>query len=97
MIGDVRGEGLLAAVEFVQDPQTKDRFPEDVGFGNRVRQAARRRGLLLRTSPWMAVFAPPLTTSDREIDEILDIFEAALAAALDETRADRPLAMRAMG
>ena len=97
VIGDVRGEGLLAAVEFVQDPQTKERFPEDVGFGNRVRQAARRRGLLLRTSPWMAVFAPPLTTSDREIDEILDIFEAALAAALDETRADRPLAMRAMG
>jgi hypothetical protein len=45
----------------------------------------------------MAAFAPPLTTSDQEIDEILGIFEAALADAIDETGVDRPLAMRTTG
>lgn len=94
VIGDVRGEGLLLGVEFVQDPETRERFPEEVNLGNRVRHAARRRGLLLRTSHWMVAFAPPLTTSGREMDEILDIFEAALVDVLHETQVERPLAAR---
>jgi adenosylmethionine-8-amino-7-oxononanoate aminotransferase len=81
VIGDVRGEGLLVGVEFVQEPATRERFPADAAFGLRVRDAARRRGLLLRASHWMVAFAPPLTTTAAEIDEIADIFEAALAEA----------------
>ena len=82
LIGDVRGEGLLIGVEFVRDPATRERFPADVNFGIRVREAARRRGLLLRASHWMAAFAPPLTTTAAEVDEILDIFEASLEEVL---------------
>jgi adenosylmethionine-8-amino-7-oxononanoate aminotransferase len=78
VIGDVRGEGLLVGVEFVREAGTRDPFPAEVGFGLRVREAARRRGLLLRASHWMVALAPPLTTSATEMDEILEIFEAAL-------------------
>lgn len=78
VIGDVRGEGLLVGVELVQDPATRQRFPAEANFGIRVRDAARRRKLLLRASHWMVAFAPPLTTTAPEVDEILDIFEAAL-------------------
>jgi adenosylmethionine-8-amino-7-oxononanoate aminotransferase len=82
VIGDVRGEGLLIGVEFVEDAGTRRRFPVEEQFGIRVREAARRRGLLLRASHWMVAFAPPLTVTAAETDEILDIFEQALEESL---------------
>ena len=77
-IGDVRGLGLLTGVEFVEDRPTRRRFPAAAGTGMRVRDAARRRGLLLRASHWMVVLAPPLTITGAEVDEVLDILGAAL-------------------
>jgi adenosylmethionine-8-amino-7-oxononanoate aminotransferase len=79
MIGDVRGEGLLIGVEFVEDATSRRRFPVEEQFGLRVREAARQRGLLLRASHWMVALAPPLTISAKETDELLDLFEASLA------------------
>jgi putrescine aminotransferase len=77
-IGDVRGQGLLFGVEFVRDAETKEQFPAAENVGIRVREAARSKGLLLRASHWMAVLAPPLTTTAAELDELLDIFDQAL-------------------
>jgi len=90
VIGDVRGEGLLLGVEFVQDAGRRERFAADVNFGIRVREAARKRGLLLRASHWMVAFAPPLTLTAVEADQILDIFEAALADTVEELAAGQP-------
>jgi adenosylmethionine-8-amino-7-oxononanoate aminotransferase len=81
-IGDVRGQGLLLGVEFVSDRDTKEPFPAAENVGVRVREAARTRGLLLRASHWMAVLAPPLTTTAEELDELLDIFEEAVTEVL---------------
>ncbi len=97
VIGDVRGEGLLVGVEFVQEPQTRQRFDATVNFGIRVREAARRRGLLLRASHWMVALAPPLTTSAAEMDEILDIFEQALAETLESLGQDIALPVARRG
>jgi adenosylmethionine-8-amino-7-oxononanoate aminotransferase len=77
-IGDVRGQGLLFGLEFVRDRETKEQFPAAENVGVMVREAARSRGLLLRASHWMAVLAPPLTTTAEELDELLDIFEEAV-------------------
>lgn len=87
VIGDVRGEGLLFGVEFVQDPATRERFPAEANLGIRVRDAARSRGLLLRASHWMVAFGPPLTINAQEIDDVLDIFEQSLDEVLGEVRA----------
>jgi adenosylmethionine-8-amino-7-oxononanoate aminotransferase len=92
VIGDVRGEGLLLGVEFVRDPASRDRFPAEVNFGIKVREAARRRGLLLRASHWMVALAPPLTISASEMDEMLDILEAALEDVVNAGVAGRSLA-----
>jgi beta-alanine--pyruvate transaminase len=80
-IGDVRGRGLLVGTELVRDRSTRRRFPAALEPGIRVREAARRRGLLLRASHWMFVLAPPLTLTDAETDEIVAI----VADACDET------------
>jgi adenosylmethionine-8-amino-7-oxononanoate aminotransferase len=77
-IGDVRGQGLLFGLEFVRDPETKEQFAAAENVGVKVREAARSKGLLLRASHWMAVLAPPLTTTAEELDELLDIFEEAV-------------------
>ncbi len=83
-IGDVRGQGLLVGVEFIADRASRARFPAEAGIGTRVRDAARRRGLLLRASHWMLVLAPPLTITGPEIDEIVRL----LGAALDDVVAE---------
>jgi hypothetical protein len=46
-VGDVRGIGLLWAVEFVADKTTKRPFPPDQNFAARVGAAALKRGLLV--------------------------------------------------
>ena len=82
-IGDVRGEGLLLGLEFVRDRDTKERFASSERIGIRIRDAARQRGLLVRTSHWMAVIAPPLTITEAELGEVLDRFEDAVIEVLD--------------
>ena len=81
-IGDVRGQGLLFGLELVRDPDTKEPFPAAENVGVKIREAARRKGLLLRASHWMAVLAPPLTTTADELDELLDIFDEAVTEVL---------------
>ncbi len=91
-IGDVRGQGLLLGLEFVRDPDTKEPFPAAENVGVRVREAARRKGLLLRASHWMAVLAPPLTTTAEQLDEMLDILDDALGEVLSpRTATPQPL------
>ncbi len=46
-VGDVRGIGLLWAVEFVEDRKTKKPFPSEMNFAGKVGAAAMKRGLLV--------------------------------------------------
>jgi adenosylmethionine-8-amino-7-oxononanoate aminotransferase len=88
-IGDVRGQGLLIGIELVRDRRTRARFPESDGVGVKIREAARRRGLLLRASHWMVVFAPPLTIDESGSNEVLQI----ASDAFDEVLGSLPVAV----
>jgi len=79
VVGDVRGRGMLLGLEFVRDQTTRERFPDDVAFGTRVAAAARKRGLLLRASPWFTAVGPPLTTTMAEADQLCSILDEAIA------------------
>ena len=79
-IVDVRGPGLMNAVEF-NDPETG---APDAGFANAVRTAALERGLILLTCGVhgnVIRFLPPLTIADDTFGEGLDVLEAAMRAA----------------
>lgn len=75
VIGDVRGLGLLWAIEFVADKESKAPFPPEVNFSNLVAQAAVERGLLVQPMQGCAgsdcgdhvLITPPAIISQEQI------------------------------
>ncbi|WP_076862093.1 aminotransferase [Bradyrhizobium mercantei] len=86
IVGEVRGVGLLGAIEFVADRHTKRRFDPQLKVGARISKAARDRGLIARAMPHGDIlgFAPPLVVSEAEIDEIVELAHGATKQVLDE-------------
>jgi 4-aminobutyrate aminotransferase len=81
-IGEVRGIGLMIGVEFVTDRTSKE--PAKT-LSDLVVDFAFERGLLLLSCGRSVIrIAPPLSVTQDEIDEGLQIFEAALVAAEQE-------------
>ncbi len=85
IVGDVRGRGLLAGVEFVKDRETRDPFPPHWNIWREATESARERGLLLypRRSLYglsgdHILLAPPLIINEEQIEELLTIFEEVL-------------------
>jgi 4-aminobutyrate aminotransferase-like enzyme len=81
-IGDIRGRGLMAGMEIVQDRGTKEGAPE---LGNAIGQRMTELGVwaqLATISSFGGVFriAPPLTTTDEELELGLEIMEEAFAS-----------------
>ena len=72
IVGEVRGVGMLGAVEFVADRAKKTRFDTGLKVGARISKVARDRGLIVRAMPHGDIigFAPPLVTTMDEIDEL---------------------------
>ena len=91
IVGEVRGVGMLAAIEFVADRERKRRFDPALKVGARVAKAARERGLIARAMPHGDIlgFAPPLITTRAEVDEIVAIAEGAVRQVMDELAASR--------
>jgi L-2,4-diaminobutyrate transaminase len=89
-VGEVRGVGMLSAIEFVANRDTKARFDPALKVGARISKAARDRGLIARAMPHGDIlgFAPPLVMTEAEVDEMVGIADAAARQVLDElTRA----------
>lgn len=86
IVGEVRGVGLMGAIEFVADRERKVRFSQTLSVGARISKAARSRGLIARAMPHGDIlgFAPPLVTTREEIDEIVTIAESAIRSVMDE-------------
>ncbi len=76
-IGDVRGIGLLVAVELVKNRETKEQFAEADDMSTRMSEALKRRGLLCRAGATIPL-APPLCIQRGEVDEIIGIVDEAI-------------------
>lgn len=88
-IGDVRGRGFFQGVELVLDRETKQ--PADA-YGTAVTAACLQGGLHLNIAQVPGVnsilrIAPPLTTTEQQIDTALAILDDALTAADERIRA----------
>lgn len=87
IIGDLRGKGLLQAMEFVSDRATRAPLPDPIGV--RVGRRALANGLLCRFDPHWIAFGPPLTCNDEQIDAMVAILERSLEEVLSQDRANR--------
>lgn len=94
IVGEIRCVGLLGAVEFVADRQTKRRFDPQLKVAPRIAKAARDRGLIVRAMPHGDIigFAPPLIVSEAEIDEIVDLAYRATKQVMNELVKKSPIA-----
>jgi putrescine---pyruvate transaminase len=72
LVGEVRGLGMLGAIELVRDKQTRERFPGELGAGMICRGHCFSNGLIMRAVGDTMIIAPPLVISKAEIDELVD-------------------------
>jgi len=76
IVGDVRGKGLLLAIEFVKDTATLEQFDPPIGV--EIGKQALANGLLTRFDPHWLALGPPLVVSEQHVDEILDILDRSI-------------------
>jgi adenosylmethionine-8-amino-7-oxononanoate aminotransferase len=93
IVGDVRGKGLLMAIEIVANKDTKATLPAKQEAVYRIMQLGLERGILIysrRTAnglygEWLMV-SPPLIVTDAQVDEIVALLGETLAAYEQELK-----------
>ena len=82
LVGEVRGRGLLAAVELVANKDSGEAF-DDTSVGAYAKQACQDNGLLIRAVGGNSIaFCPPLIITTDQIDEMVDKFSLAIQTTL---------------
>ncbi len=92
-VGDVRGRGLLAGIEFVENAGTRAPFPRAAKFAETFADAALDAGLVVWPNTGqangvdgdLAMIAPPFVISETEIDDLVSRFRAAYRQATEKT------------
>jgi adenosylmethionine-8-amino-7-oxononanoate aminotransferase len=88
VVGDVRGKGLLAGIEFVADRESKEPLLRSERFAERFTEAAFTNGLIVWPNVGhvdgergdLIMLAPPFTISETEVDEVVARFGETLSA-----------------
>lgn len=78
LVGQVRGAGLIGAVELVADKATRESFDVADAVGARVIQRAHQNGLISRNIQDSIAFCPPLIITPEQVNEMMDIFTRSL-------------------
>jgi len=72
LVGEVRGVGMLGAIELVKDKASRTRYPEAQAVGMICRGHCFENGLVMRAVGDTMIIAPPLVISKSEIDELVE-------------------------
>ena len=91
IIGDVRGQGLLLALEFVSDRTDKLPFPSGLGVTSRIVEKAFQKGLLVYPAAGAVdgvgdaiIVAPPFVITEEEIDQLVFILDESIREVMVE-------------
>ena len=81
-VGDIRGKGLMCAVELVADRSTKQSFPAGDKVGPRLYQETAGRGLFSRVKADTYLLAPPAVITDDQLNRTVEILSDSIHAVL---------------
>lgn len=83
-VGEVRGEGLLCSVEFVDDKASRKRYEPLGAVGGKLAAALLKRGVIARAMPQGDIlgFAPPLCITPQECDQVVSALKDAVTEVL---------------
>jgi len=89
MVGEVRGEGLLAALEFVAEKEPRRFFEPAQKVGAKMSAAMLENGVIARAMPHGDIlgFAPPFCITEDEVDTIVDAVAKSLDAVYPSVKA----------
>ncbi|HIG68360.1 MAG TPA: aminotransferase [Porticoccaceae bacterium] len=87
LVGNVRGEGLMAAVEMTIEGRNEvDLLEKDYAIGEMVDQHCQKLGLLVRPFINICIISPPLIISREQVDELVAILRHGLELTLTDLR-----------
>ena len=84
-VGEIRGEGMIMALEFVADRTSKEPFDPTLAIQKAVAGEAARLGLIVRPLPSAGAavaLSPPLCLSETESDQIVEILTQAVTTVM---------------
>ncbi|MEZ5595253.1 MAG: aminotransferase [Pseudomonadales bacterium] len=87
LVGEVRGVGLIGAIELVQDKASRQPFPGKQGVGAYCAGRCEANGLIVRNLGDSLAFCPPLIITEDQVDELFTKFDKAINETLAWVRA----------
>jgi len=79
LVGEVRGAGLIAGIELVEDRDTKKPFDPSLAVARRLHELLMEEGLICRAVFDTLAFSPPLVLANEDVDSIVAMFSIGLA------------------
>ncbi|HEV7986017.1 MAG TPA: aspartate aminotransferase family protein [Steroidobacteraceae bacterium] len=83
LVGEVRGSGLIAGLELVEDKATKRPFDPQLKLGPKVFALGHENGLIVRAIGDTIALCPPMIITEAQVQEVI----ARLKRTLDQTAA----------
>jgi len=79
VVGEVRGKGLMIALDLVSDRASRQPVDPAAGHAARIAEAARREGVLVRPVGSKIILSPPLTLTAHEAGHMAEVLDIALS------------------
>jgi len=90
LVGDIRGRGLIGAIEFVANKDVPQAFDPALKVAPRIVKAAIGRGVISRALPASdsMAFSPPFVITEAQIDEVISAVRDSVDVVMGELKAE---------
>jgi adenosylmethionine-8-amino-7-oxononanoate aminotransferase len=82
-VGEIRGKGLMVAIDLVSSKETRTPIDPTSGYANAIAAVAMREGAIVRPVGTKIILSPTLTLTQKEVD----ILTRALKTGFEEVKA----------
>ncbi len=79
-VGDVRGVGLMLAIEFVKDRRSKEPIPAFDPYFQAIQKSCMENGVWVRIQANKMIFSPPLIFEEKHVDQAMEVVKNALSS-----------------